>query len=314
MNNQFLGYESRYSGAFDLQDTFKTQPRMCAKATANLTNGVNYYRAKNEVSYLVGVESSDGTGVINQMDKSKDWLFQNGSSAELLGYFSEYDQGGTFYISTDNEDDVGKHRTILRGCSRTKELVEAYLYVEVYNNKFPDFVSEVSTTFAIDYNDTVVYSLPDITDSELGDPYYSGTVLVSVEADLDPENEYPPFMSYDSTLQELTFRPESNIWYKGKTWTFRIIIKESDGSDSVKLAYQCYVTINGDVVDMWEVLDFTDYTFFMGDLDRYGATSITWSNPVNTTYIWENWDAMFDVYVKNVTIREHNQTMPVLDW
>lgn len=65
---------------------------------------------------------------------------------------------------------------------------------------------------------------------------------------------------------------------------------------------------------MFEVLTFTDYTFTMGDLDRNGLTSITWSNPVNTTYIWENWDAMFDVYVKNVTIREHNQTMPLLDF
>lgn len=53
MNNIFLGYESRYSGAFDLQDTFKTDPRMCALATTNLTNGINYFRGKFKAEYIV---------------------------------------------------------------------------------------------------------------------------------------------------------------------------------------------------------------------------------------------------------------------
>jgi len=43
MANQFLAYSSRYSGAFDLQDTFK-YPRMCATESVNLTTGVQYYR------------------------------------------------------------------------------------------------------------------------------------------------------------------------------------------------------------------------------------------------------------------------------
>ena len=61
-----------------------------------------------------------------------DWIFQNGTSAARFGNFTWSD--GKFYVSTDNEDDVGKHRTILRGCDRFKNLIEAYLYVEVYNN------------------------------------------------------------------------------------------------------------------------------------------------------------------------------------
>jgi hypothetical protein len=77
------------------------------------------------------------------MDSGKDWIFQNGTSAALLGNYSEYDNGGTFYIETSNEDDVGKHRTILRGCSRLNNLVETYLYVEVYNNKYPDFINDI---------------------------------------------------------------------------------------------------------------------------------------------------------------------------
>ena len=53
MPRQFIGYESRYSGSFDLQDTFKTFPRMCAKATVNLTDGINYFRGKNPAVYDV---------------------------------------------------------------------------------------------------------------------------------------------------------------------------------------------------------------------------------------------------------------------
>jgi len=113
-------------------------------------------------------------------------------------------------------------------------------------------------------------------------------------------------MSYDNMTMEITFRPEGIIWYKGFEWHFRVILKESDASDSVVNSYECKVKVDGAKVDMFDELTFTDYTFTMGDIDRYGNTSITWSNPVNTTYIWENWDAMFDVYIKNVTIREHN--------
>lgn len=60
MPRQFIGYESRYSGSFDLQDTFKTYPRMCAKATVNLTDGVNYFRGKNPAIYDVGATDTQG--------------------------------------------------------------------------------------------------------------------------------------------------------------------------------------------------------------------------------------------------------------
>ena len=119
MNNLFLGYESRYSGAFDLQDTFKTNPRMCAAATTNLTNGINYYRGKQTTTYVVSQESTDGNSVISKMDTGRDWLFQNGTSAAGLGHYN-FSSGGTFYVETENQDDVGKHRTILRGCSKTQ--------------------------------------------------------------------------------------------------------------------------------------------------------------------------------------------------
>lgn len=91
-------------------------------------------------------------------------------------------------------------------------------------------------------------------------------------------------------------------------------MKESDGSDSVMQAILCTIKVKGDVLDMFEVLEFTDFNFEMEKPNRQGETSITWSNPVNTTFITENWDGLFDVYIKNVTIRDHNQTMPVLSW
>jgi len=313
MNNLFLGYESRYSGAFDLQDTFKTAPRMCALATTNLTNGVNYFRGKQELSYIVSAESTDGNRIIDNMDTGKDWIFQNGSSASLLGRYDEYDNGGTFYISTANEDDVGKHRTILRGCSRLNNLVETYLYVEVYNNKYPDFATDIEETFTVEVDEVFEYQLPEIEDSEAGDPYYTGTPIVYVEADLDPLNEFPPFMSFNNITRTLTFRPDSK-WYQGHSWKFRIVLKESDGTDNVMFAYPCTVEVAGEVLNLFDELEFTDYTFEMAKPDRFGATSITWSNPVNTTFIQENWDGMFDVYIKNVTLRDHNQTMPLLSW
>lgn len=61
-------------------------------------------------------------------------------------------------------------------------------------------------------------------------------------------------------------------------------------------------------------LTFTDIEYEMNPIDRYSNTSIKWTKPVNLTFVKENWDELFDVYIKNVTIREHNQTFPLLKW
>jgi len=39
MDGEFIIYKSDYSGAFDLQDTFK-YPKMCATGSKNITDGV----------------------------------------------------------------------------------------------------------------------------------------------------------------------------------------------------------------------------------------------------------------------------------
>jgi len=52
----------------------------------------------------------------------------------------------------------------------------------------------------------------------------------------------------------------------------------------------------------------------MGPINRYGQGTVVWSHPVNLTFVQEHWDEMFDVYIKNVTFRDHNTTMRVKDF
>jgi hypothetical protein len=73
MNNIFIAYQSRYSGAFPLLDTFK-YPKMCAQQSLNLTNGVEYYRGQNRMTYVISEESPYGS-VVSQMDRGQTWLF-----------------------------------------------------------------------------------------------------------------------------------------------------------------------------------------------------------------------------------------------
>ena len=139
-------------------------------------------------------------------------VFLHGSSAALLGRYDEYDNGGTFYIATANDDDVGKHRTILRGCSRLNNLVETYLYVEVYNNKYPDFATDIEESYTVEVGEVFEYQLPEIEDPEAGAPSSTGTPIVYVDYDLDPANELPPFLSFNNITKTLTFSPNSE-WY-----------------------------------------------------------------------------------------------------
>lgn len=82
------------------------------------------------------------------MDSGVQWLYENGTSAERAygGYLGRYQggyNGGSVYVFTESEEAVGKHRTILRGCSNFNELLELYLYVTVVSNTYPDFETTV---------------------------------------------------------------------------------------------------------------------------------------------------------------------------
>lgn len=108
-------------------------------------------------------------------------MFQNGSAVEpYLGEFNRYDEGGTFSIFTQNEDDIGKHRTILRGCSRFNQLIELYLYTEVFTNSYPDFVEDLETVHTVNVNETMEYKLPKLSDDEENDKS-----VVFIDYDLD---------------------------------------------------------------------------------------------------------------------------------
>ena len=76
------------------------------------------------------------------MDFGSTWLFSNGSAAE--GTIGKYDRiGQNIYVNTSNSDDVGVKRTLIRGCSTFGDLLEIYLYVNVMENTYPDFTTEV---------------------------------------------------------------------------------------------------------------------------------------------------------------------------
>jgi hypothetical protein len=59
---------------------------------------------------------------------------------------------------------------------------------------------------------------------------------------------------------------------------------------------------------------YTDVAFKLSPITRNSTGAITFTNPVNLTFVKENWDALFDVYIKNVTFRKHNTTWPLLDF
>lgn len=121
-------------------------------------------------------------------------MFQNGSAASPnLGEFNRYDEGGTFSIFTQNEDDIGKHRTILRGCSRFNQLIELYLYTEVFTNSYPDFVEDLETVHVVNVNETMEYKLPKLSDDEENDKS-----VVFIDYDLNATKAYPPFMFYNN--------------------------------------------------------------------------------------------------------------------
>lgn len=303
MSNLYLAYSSKYSGSFDLSDTLK-YPKMCMDYSYNMTDGVTYYRGQNEFAYVIGEKSKGATGV-NMMDDGGTWMFQNGTNAVgLLGRWTKARQG-TIYIQTDSQEAEGTRRTILRGCSRFDKIAELYLYVKVLKNTYPDFETEIETSWTLSVGQEFKYQLPQLKDEE-------GNDEPELYINKMPDQEYPPFLAYENDTQTLIFTPHS-IWYQGKTYYFRIVVKEKN-SETVSYPYYCTVKISGVKIDPEEYFNFTDVTFSMGPINRYGQGSVIWSHPVNLTFVKEHWFEMFDVYIKNVTFRDHNTTMKVKDF
>jgi hypothetical protein len=54
--------------------------------------------------------------------------------------------------------------------------------------------------------------------------------------------------------------------------------------------YFCVVKVNGTIVDPYSLINYTEVNFTMTPIDRYSNGAIKWNNPVNLTFIKENWN------------------------
>jgi len=239
MSNLFVAWPSKYSGSFDLSDTMR-YPKMCADTSVNMTDGVEYYRGQKEADYVISEKSTEGNIALSQLDFGSQWLFQNGSSAEgYLGRWDPASAGGTLFIQTDNADAEGKQRTVLRGCSSANQLAELYLYVEVKKNTYPDFKTEIETAWTLAVGDSFSYQLPELVDAEGNDE--SELFIQKM-----PDQEYPPFLSFDNQTNTLNFEPNS-VWFQGRDFYFVILVKEKN-SDTVLYPYYCTVNMQGQLI------------------------------------------------------------------
>jgi hypothetical protein len=94
-------------------------------------------------------------------------LYENGTDAEgWLGRYAGGYTGGSVYVYTHDEESIGTHRTILRGCSNFNELLELYLYVNILSNSYPDFTTTMQTEWRFNVsNNEDFYTLPDLVDT-----------------------------------------------------------------------------------------------------------------------------------------------------
>jgi len=173
------------------------------------------------------------------------------------------------------------------------------LYVDVVNNNYPDFKTEIDATFLVYYGQTYEYKLPELEDKE-------GNDVPEVYVNRMVNQTYPPFLWFNNVTNTLVFRPDSE-WYNGQKYYFTIVVKEKN-SDVVMYPYYCTVEVNGTIIKPIDYYDknYTRIKYEMTKIDRHSNASIVWSDPVNLEFVRDNWDAMFDVYVKNNTFREHN--------
>lgn len=326
MDGDFITYSSQYSGSFDLQDTFK-YPKMCATASKNITDGVLYYRGQNELAFSLGEETDVGD-VVNRMGSQQDlsWNFYNGTSATgKVGRFVKAEGGGTFYIKADAESTVGKQRTILRSCSASN-LYELYLYIEVKNNNYPDFTKEIDTSFRLTVGKVFEYRLPPIVDKEGND---EPEVYVKAVND----QPYPKFLFFDNSTNTLIFRPD-DPWDNGKIFYFQLIVKEKN-SDVIVYPYFCKVIMLGEQqVDAdvyayqdieWHLLGYPETAKQENWVNADSQTGIFWAKkdesgeklipyPVNTAFVAEHFDEMFDMNIRNVSYRELKVEAQLLDY
>ena len=67
----------------------------------------------------------------------------------------------------------------------------------------------------------------------------------------------------------------------------------------------CTVKIAGEVVEPLHYINFTDIKFRLDEVRDDSSGAIFFSSPVNLTFLKDNFDSFFDVYVKNNSYRTH---------
>jgi hypothetical protein len=113
------------------------------------------------------------------------------------------------------------------------------------------------------------------------------------------DKPYPKFLRFENSTNTLIFRPEDEE-DKGKVFGFQLVVKEKN-SDVNVYPYYCAVQIMGNKIDPLTYLNFTDLTYKIDTITENSTGAIVWSHPVNLTFIKNNFNLMFDVYIKNVT-------------
>jgi hypothetical protein len=107
------------------------------------------------------------------------------------------------------------------------------------------------------------------------------------------EDKFPPFLMYENSTQTITLMPNSSF-VQGRTYYFAIITKEKN-SDSVTYPYFCTIKVGGEVVEIDNTINYTDFNYSITWIQGYQG-SIKWNNPVNMTWMQDNFDALFLYY------------------
>jgi hypothetical protein len=71
-------------------------------------------------------------------------------------------------------------------------------------------------------------------------------------------------------------------------------------------SYKCEALVAGEVIDKENYYDYKNIMFRIGELDRFSYGSLEFNYPVNLSFIRDNWDGIFQVYVQNITYFDHN--------
>jgi hypothetical protein len=122
------------------------------------------------------------------------------------------------------------------------------LYIAVLSNTYPDFETELQTSWIIPVDGLAIYKLPKLIDAEGNDE-----PVVYIDYMKGFEDYYPPFIGWTNETRTLVFKP-LDTGFSGKQYFFTITVKEQN-SDVNQYTYYCDVQI-----EVWIDPDFQDDT------------------------------------------------------